>query len=302
MHRLNNLQSSDLSLLPILEALIQERHVSRAAARLNRSQPAVSHALARLRDLFKDPLLVRGEGGLQPTARALQLVEPLGEALALIRSMVDQPSFDAEQCDRHFRISMSDYGANILLPSLISKIQRSAPLMDLTVVSYGRDRAIAAVLEGEIDLAVGVYPFLRQAAGRDLESALLFEDSFACLFDGERGASTISFEEYLVRPHVRVAVGLHDDSEVDTALARLGQKRRIAVQVPHWSAAPNIIRGTDLILTSATRSFDHLLQGRLRRSPLPFQLSNFPFVQTWHRRRERDAAHGWLRKAVAEAV
>ena len=76
MHRLNNLQPSDLSLLPILEALIAERHISRAAIRLNRSQPAVSHALARLRDLFNDPLLVRGEGGLQPTARALQLVEP----------------------------------------------------------------------------------------------------------------------------------------------------------------------------------------------------------------------------------
>lgn len=302
MHNFNSFQPADLSLLPILEALIEERHVSRAAIRLNRSQPAVSHALARLRDLFKDPLLVRGERGLQPTARALQLVEPLSEALALIRSIVDQPSFDPEQCDRHFRISMSDYGANILLPSLISKIRRSAPRMDLTIVSYGRDRAVAALLEGEIDLAVGVYPLLRQSGGKDLQSALLFEDSFACLFDGERGGSAVSFEDYLVRPHVRVAVGLHDDSEVDTALARLGHKRRIAIQVPHWSAAPDLVKGTDLILTSATRSFDHVSPGSLRRSPLPFRLSSFPFVQTWHRRRERDAAHCWLREAVAEAV
>ncbi|MCW6533852.1 LysR family transcriptional regulator [Sphingomonas sp. MMSM24] len=117
---MNNLQPSDLSLLPILEALIEERHVSRAAIRLNRSQPAVSHALARLRDLFNDPLLVRGKGGLQPTARALELVEPLAEALALIRSIIDQSRFDVAHCNRHFRLSMSDYGATILLPTLVA--------------------------------------------------------------------------------------------------------------------------------------------------------------------------------------
>lgn len=302
MHRLNNLQPSDLSLLPILEALIEERHVSRAAIRLNRSQPAVSHALARLRDLFNDPLLVRGEGGLQPTARALQLVEPLGEALALIRSMVDQPPFDAEQCDRHFRLSMSDYGATILLPTLVSQVRRSAPRMDLSIVSYGRERAIAALIDGEIDLAVGVYPVLKRPGSTDLRSALLFEDSFACLFDGKQEDATISLEEYLARPHVRVAVALHDDSEIDDALARLGRKRRIVVQVPHWSAAPDIIRGTDLILTAARRSLEHPAPGSLRCSPLPFQLGSFPFVQTWHRRRERDAAHCWLRDAVADAA
>lgn len=302
MHRLNNIQPSDLSLLPILEALIAERHISRAAIRLNRSQPAVSHALARLRDLFNDPLLVRGEGGLQPTARALQLVEPLGEALALIRSLVDQPTFDAERCDRHFRLSMSDYGATILLPTLVSQVRQMAPQMNLSIVSYGRERAIAALMDGEIDLAVGVYPVLKQPGGRDLRSALLFEDSFACLFDAEQEGTPISLEHYLTRPHVRVAVALHDDSEVDDALARLGHKRRIAVQVPHWSAAPDLVRGTDLILTAARRSLDHIVPGNLRCSPLPFQLGSFPFVQTWHRRRERDAAHGWLRDAVANAA
>lgn len=302
MHSLNSFQPADLSLLPILEALIEERHVSRAAIRLNRSQPAVSHALARLRDLFNDPLLVRSDGGLQPTARALQLVEPLGEALALIRSIVDQPLFDAEQCDRHFRLSISDYGTTILLPSLMSKVRRSAPRMDLTVVSYGRDRAITALLDGEIDLAVGVYPVLKQASGTDLRSALLFEDSFACLFDGAINGAAISLEDYLARPHVRVAVALHDDSEVDDALARLGSKRRIVLQVPHWSAAPEVVRGTDLILTAAKRSLKRITPETLRRSPLPFQLGSFPFVQTWHRRRERDAAHRWLRDAVADAA
>lgn len=213
MHDPNNIQPSDLSLLPILEALIEERHVSRATLRLNRSQPAVSHALARLRDMFDDPLLVRGEGGLQPTARALQLAEPLGEALALMRSMVGQPSFDMVQCQRQFRLSLSDYGATILLPALVARLRKSAPLLDLTVVSYGRERALAALMDGEIDLAVGVYPMLKQASHRDLKSTVLFEETFACLFEQSDGRKALSLKDYLARPHVRVSVALQDNSD-----------------------------------------------------------------------------------------
>jgi DNA-binding transcriptional LysR family regulator len=299
MQDTNNFHPSDLGLLPFLEALIEERHVSRAALRLNRSQPAVSHALARLRDIFNDPLLVRGEGGLQPTARALQLAEPLGEALALMRSMVAQTSFNAEQCHRHFRLSLSDYGAAILQPTLVSRLRKSAPLVDLSIVSYGRERALAALIDGEIDLAVGVYPTLKQAGHADLKSALLFEETFACLFDESSGHGAFSFDDYLARPHVRVSVALQDDSEVDDALARLGYKRRIAVQLPHWSAAPDLVRGSDLVLTAAKRSIEHLGKGGLQCSELPFQLSSFPFVQTWHRRREKDAPHRWLREEIA---
>lgn len=299
MHEKNNLNPADLSLLPILEALIEERHVSRAALRLHRSQPAVSHALARLRDLFQDPLLVRGGGGLQPTARALQLAEPLGEALALLRSMLDQQRFDPAQCRRHIRLSLSDYGAAILLPELIPRLRHAAPLMDISVVSYGRDRALAALTDGEIELAVGVYPALRGASQGDLRSALLFEEDFACLFDGTGGQGALSLGEYLARPHLRVAVAWQDDSEVDDALARLGHKRRVAVQIPHWSAAPGLVRGTDLVLTAARRSIEPLGQAGLRCGDLPFRLNRFPFVQTWHRRRDKDAPHRWLRDEIS---
>lgn len=302
MHNMNNFHPSDLSLLPILAALIDERHVSRAALRLNRSQPAVSHALARLRAIFNDPLLVRGEGGLQPTARALQLAEPLAEALALVRSMVDQPHFDVERCTRQFRLSLSDYGAVILLPELVARLRKSAPMVDLSIVSYGRERALAALVDGEIDLAIGVYPVLKQAAHSDLRNTLLFEETFACLFDKSGGCAALSLDDYLTRPHVRVAVAPQDDSEVDDALARIGRKRRIAVQIPHWSAAPDLLSGTDLLLTAAKRSIEHLGKQSLQCSELPFRLSSFPFVQTWHRRRDNDAPHRWLREQIDEAA
>ncbi|MBP2297338.1 LysR family transcriptional regulator [Azospirillum picis] len=302
MHGMNGPLPSDLNLLLVLEALLAERHVSRAAMRLNRSQPAVSHALARLRDIFGDPLLVRGEGGLQPTARALQLAGPLAEALALVRSMVDPPTFDIGQCSRHFRLSLSDYGTAILLPPLVARLRKAAPLIDLSVVSYGRDRALAALIDGEIDLAVGVYPELAAAGRRDLMSDLLFRETFACLSDGAVQPGALSIERYLARPHVRVTVALEDDSEVDAALARLGHKRRIAIQIPHWSAAPDLVRGTDLVLTAAKRSLEALETGSLRCSEPPFRLAGFPFVQTWHRRREKDAPHRWLREEIALAA
>ncbi|MDO1585427.1 LysR family transcriptional regulator [Rhizobium oryzicola] len=297
MHDSNNIHPSDLGLLPVLEALLEERHVSRAALRLNRSQPAVSHALARLRDIFDDPLLVRAEGGLQPTARALQLAEPLGEALALMRSLVNQTSFDMEQCNSHFRLSLSDYGAAILLPALVSRLRKSAPSVDLSIVSYGRERALAALLDGEIDMAIGVYPKLEHL--RDLKNVVLFEETFACLFDHSAGSKALSLKDYLARPHIRVSVALQDNSEVDEALSRLGHKRRIAVQIPHWSAAPDLVRESDLVLTAASRSIEGLSGGSLQCGELPFQLNKFPFVQTWHRRREKDAAHRWLREEIA---
>lgn len=302
MQEMNNIAASDLNLLLVLEALLEERHVSRAALRLNRSQPAVSHALARLRDIFNDPLLVRGSDGMQPTARALQLAEPLSEALALVRSMVEQPLFGIGQTERLFRVSLSDYGAAILLPALVSRLRQSAPLVDLTIVSYGRERALAALTDGELDLAVGVYPTLKQASHRDLNSILLFEESFACLVDAKSTSVPLDLAAYLSRPHVQVSVALQDSSEIDTALLRLGHKRRIAVQIPHWSTAPDLVRGTDLILTTARRSIEHLSGHGLLCLEVPFALPSFPFVQTWHRRRDRDAAHHWLRGQIEGLV
>ncbi|WP_413715190.1 LysR substrate-binding domain-containing protein [Sphingobium sp. B7D2B] len=140
---------------------------------------------------------------------------------------------------------------------------------------------------------------LGRARRSDLRSTTLFGETFACLFDQPSDGDALTLEEYLARPHVRVTVALQDDSEIDDALARLGHKRRIAVQVPHWSTAPELIMGTDLILTAARRSIEHLGYGHC--SALRFRLNSFPFVQTWHRRRYNDPAHRWLRAQI-EAI
>ena len=301
MHHTNNLRAIDLNLLVILEALLSERHLSRAALRLHMSQPAVSHALARLRHLLGDPLLLRGKGGFQPTARALALARPLAEALQNVRSVLGGAVFDAASTQRVFRLAMSDYGAAQVLPLLLRRLRSDAPGIDLAISYASRPAMLAALQDGEIDLALGVFAQLPH----QLHSDLLFEETFICALDPASLApgETLNLETYLARPHVLVAStdgGMA--GEVDAALAKLGRTRRVAVRLPHWTVAPALIRGTDLVLTVARRAVqgpDH--QGLMLQAP-PFAIAPFAFELVRHQRTDGDAGIAWLRAAIASAL
>lgn len=301
MHHTNSLRAIDLNLLVILEALLSERHLSRAATRLHMSQPAVSHALARLRHLLGDPLLLRGKGGFQPTARALALARPLAEALQNVRSVLGGAAFDAASTQRVFRLAMSDYGAAQVLPALLRRLRTDAPGIDLSISYASRPAMLAALQDGEIDLALGVFAQLPQ----QLHSDLLFEETFICAMDPASLApdQVLTLEAYLARPHVLVAStdgGMA--GEVDAALAKLGKTRRIAVRLPHWTVAPELLKGTDLILTVARRAVQgHAGQGWMLQAP-PFAIAPFGFELVRHHRTDGDAGIAWLRAAIASAV
>ncbi|MCU1721564.1 LysR family transcriptional regulator [Pseudomonas sp. 5P_5.1_Bac1] len=297
---MDDLRRIDLNLLLTLHALLAEQHVSRAALRLHRSQPAVSHALAQLREIFADPLLVRRGGRLQPTARALELTQPLQDALQQLDGLLSSPGFDPTRARRSFRLAMSDYGARVVLPRLMRGLREDAPEVDLVVTQGSREAMLSQLFDGEIDLALGVFPTL----AAPLRAETLFEERFACLADRDslppRGGLTLP--QWLARPHVLVAVRPGADNEIDLALAALGEQRRVALALPHWTAATEVIAGTDLLLTVARRS----LAGRLSLSGLrcfepPLPIRAFNFQQAWHERREGDAAHRWLRGRVMQA-
>src|SRR5450830_26046 len=301
MHQMNNLRSVDLNLLVILEALLSERHLSRAAERLHMSQPAVSHALARLRHLLDDPLLLRGKGGFQPTARALELARPLAEALQSVRSVLGGAVFEAATAQRVFRLAMSDYGAALLLPRLLRRVRTQAPGIDLLVSYASRPAVVAAVQDGEIDLALGVFPQLPEQLHRET----LFEESFVCALDPASLApgASLDLDTYLERPHVLVASNENGmAAEVDAALAQLGHTRRIAVRLPHWTVAPELLLGTDLILTVAQRAVQGSVAQGLALYEPPFAITPFQFELIRHRRTEGDAGIAWLRAAIARAV
>lgn len=300
MHKMNDLRRIDLNLLVILDALLSEQHVTRAAERLHLSQPAVSHALARLRDVLGDPLLVRAGSTLVPTARALELVAPLAEALAQVQSLLAPNTFDPATARRTFRVAMSDYGAAIILPGLIRTLRREAPGIDLQISHASREGMLEGVLNGDIDLAAGVFPEMPN----ELRSSVLFEERYVCLLDRRRlpADGVLDLPTYLSRPHVLLEMRGSGTPEIERALTALRERRRVAISLPHWSVAPQLISGTDLILTVSSRSVRDIDQQQLIVLPPPFEIAPFTFVLVWHKRRGGDQALNWLNRRIEEGI
>lgn len=299
---MNNLRRIDLNLLVTLHVLLLEKHISRAALRLHKSQPAVSHALAHLRKLFDDPLLIRRNGKLELTARAAELTLPLNEALGQLGALLEPPQFDPSQAQRVFRLAMSDYGARVLLPDLVREVRATAPGIELVVTQSSREAMMADVIDGESDMAVGVYP---ERLPEDLRVRTLFVERFACLADARTLQESGSLDQasWLARPHVLVAMRSGIDGEIDQALKREGLSRTIAVTLPHWGVANELIAGTDLILTVARRSLCVIDQDpRVRVFEPPLAIAPFDFKLIWHQRREADPAHSWLRGLIMQVV
>lgn len=298
MNAANSLRGVDLNLLVILDAVLAERHVSRASLRLGMSQPAVSHALARLRELFDDPLLIRRDGAFVLTVRAQQLVPLLSNTLHQIRMVVGTVRFDPASEVRQFRIAMSDYGSAVLLPRLIPLLRREAPTVSLVVTHSDRSGMVRQIMDGEVDLALGVF----SESSSDFKSSVLFEERFVCVV-ADDSLGKLTMETYLQRPHILVAMKELGGNEIDVALTKLGLSRNIALTLPHWSVARNLVSGTDLVLTIARRALGSLCSGgsTVILEP-PFSIPAFQFTMNWHDRRTHDPAHHWFREAVSRAV
>ncbi|GGW65530.1 LysR family transcriptional regulator [Vreelandella hamiltonii] len=299
---MNNLRRIDLNLLVTLHALLVEKHVSRAARRLHKSQPAVSHALAHLRAIFDDPLLVRRTGKLELTSRASELLPALTEALHQLGALLDQPAFDPAQAKRVFRLTMSDYGSRVILPGLVQRLRSDAPGVELQVAQGSRASMLAGVHDGEIDMAFGVFP---SPLSDELRTHTLFIEHFVCAADKNTLPSTGSLDKtaWLSRPHVLVAMHSSESNEIENALHREGVTRRVAITLPHWGAASRVVANTDLIVTTAQRSFDLFLED----SPLqlfapPYPIDPFAYDMVWHSRRESDPGHNWLRQTIIEIL
>ena len=297
---MNDLRRIDLNLLVILDALLGEQHVTRAAERLHLSQPAVSHALARLRDLLGDPLLVRAGSGLMPTARALELAAPLAEILAQVQSLLAPNTFDPASARRTFRLAMSDYGAAIILPGLIRTLRAEAPGIDLQISHASREGMVEGLLNGDIDLAAGVLPELPG----ELRSTPLFEERYVCLLDRHSlpADGQLDLPTYLSRPHVLLEMRGSGTPEIERTLTALRERRRVAISLPHWSVAPRFISGTDLILTVASRALNEVDDQSLIVVPPPFEIAPFTFVSAWHKRRGGDQALNWLNQRIGEGI
>ncbi len=294
----------DLNLLWVFQAVYRERNQTRAARRLNLTQPALSHSLARLRDLFRDPLFVRVARGMEPTAEAQRLAPMIDAALHSITAAL-QPAdrFDPQTATQAIQISLLDYEAALLLPRLSARLAAEAPGLDLRTRHVRGPDALALLDAGDIDLAIGVYPG-DHAARFAFES--LFEERFIVIARRNHprlSGPVISLDDYCRESHVLVSFRGDSTGRVDQELAGLGRQRRVALTVAHFHVAPFAVAETDLIATVPARLaeiYRHLCPIALFDPPLP--LPAFTEQAAWHRRREGDGALAWFRSLLHQVA
>lgn len=292
------LENTDLNLLVVFEALMAERNVTRAATRIGRSQPAMSAALARLRDLMKDDLFVRAPRGLQPTPRALDLAGPIGEALSSIRrSLPLTQSFEPASSTASLTIGMTDFPASTLMPRIVGMLRARAPKMSLRFRTFiGRNDALALLDAGEADVTISVPP---DPAARIL-SRPLFSETFACLLRHDHpAADRLDLKTFAALPHLLVSPENEGYGFVDAALAKRGLKRFIALTVPQLFTVPAVIAASDLVATIPRGAFCNI-GGSLRLLPPPLKLDPLPFVLCWHRRNDSHPVQEWARNCIVE--
>ena len=295
---MNNIRQLDIHLLLTLQALLTEKHISKAAVKLFKSQPAVSHSLAELRKVFNDPLLIRQNGKLERTPRAEELLKPLTEILNQIQILLEPKQFDPSTAHRTFKIAMSDYGAHVVLPNLVQTLRLVAPDIQLQITQASRESMQLQVIEGELDFAFGVF---NHEPPDGVFMATLFIEEFRCIADAKQYPHDLNLDEWLDCPHVLVAMQANSPNEIDMTLTQNGLKRRIVTTLSHWGIANELIQGTDLILTVAQRNIIQFINNpNYKIFAPPITLPSFDFKMIWHKRRENDPAHIWLRQLILQ--
>ena len=239
-----NLAALDLNLLVALDALLLEANVSRAAMRIGLSQPATSHALARLRDLIGDPLLVRSGARMELTPRAQALRGPLAQALDQVRGLFIPDDFDAARSERQFRLMMPDLAVELLMPPLMKKLDAAAPGVRIDVVPWRGPAIFTAEFARTIDLVISIGD-----AFKGFHRQLLYTDSDAlAVRRGHPMAAKLERRDaFLSARHVAVVIRGQNADLIDTWLESKGVRRRIALVVPGYIEALHVVARTDLV-------------------------------------------------------
>src|SRR5258708_25837493 len=240
-----HLRTVDLNLLHALHALLEERHVTRAAKRCFLSQPAISRALERLRETLGDPLLVRTGRAYERTVRGERVLREVESIMGRLGAMVQGEEFSPARSQERFRVAMTDHGTTILLPVLLQRVRKAAPHARLEVSAWNT-KAYEDVVAGRIDLALSA-----EAVPPILESELIFDLDFVCLVGSARAVRTRRFtlQQYLRLPHAVVETLDGQQTMVDRPLPQLGVKRRVALRLPFFPPATFAIANTHFIPT-----------------------------------------------------
>jgi DNA-binding transcriptional LysR family regulator len=293
MHKVNS-KNFDFNLLIALKVLLEERHVSRAAARVYLSQPAMSRALGRLRAIFNDPLLVKSQQGLVLTERASQLLLPLQSILSDVETLVKSPETNPGDMQGEIRIATRDNETAVILPAIIKQVAAHAPLLRLNIVPLRGDD-YGPLDQHSVDF---ILSGTRPTSGT-LHQLKVLDEGFVCLVDKNSQAANqpLTLDHYLQMRHCLVSITNVGAGLVDKLLAEKNLKREVAIKIPYFSSVPHIIQDSDLIITLPARL------GRLlaMHYPLiclepPIPIPNYQIHLYWHPKQHMNPIHQWIRK------
>lgn len=295
-----NVSALDLNLLRVFDAVLHERTVTAAAARLALTQPAVSNALGRLRRLLGDPLFVRTASGMEPTPFARGVAEPVRQALALLETALAQgPGFEPATATRSFRFYMSDVGQVEFLPPLVERVQRVAPGVKLEAVGLDPEDIADALGSGAIDVAVGFLPGL----GPPVARRALFKDPYLCLMRADHPLERLTRKTFMEASHALVTYRAGGHRVIEEALERSGAARRIALRVPHFTVVPMVLERTDLILTLPARvARVYERRGNFKSLTPPIPIPPAEVAVHWHERFDADPGNRWLREQLVDLL
>lgn len=297
---MNNPRRLDLNLLVTLDVLLSEHNVTRAAERLNLAQPSVSVHLAKLRDIFGDPLLLPGPRGMRPTARADELREPLRQALeALERAVSPASPFDPAEARHTWCVAASDYSESTILLPALSGLRSAAPGTRLAVLETVPSRIARQAEQGEIDLAFHT----TEGAPSGLHRRALFTERYVLV--GRAGHPRLkkrpTLSQFCELEHVIVSPdGGGFYGVTDKALAGAGLARRVVLSVPHFLFVMSVLARTDLVAMLPSRLVRDT--SALQVVEPPADVPGFEMAMLWHERSHRDPAHQWLREYIADSV
>ena len=304
-----NIGQVDLNLLVYFEALVKHQSVTKAANDLGITQPAMSNALRRLRDLFDDPLLVRGSHGMSPTKFALDLQPDISMMLSNMETiLVKDRKFDHRHSNHVFRIAVSDYVESTLIPSLLSYIRKEAPYITLDLLTPS-DVTLEDLESGHIDMIINRFDNLPQS----FYQKTLWRDHYTCVFNEQHPLNKeTTLENYLAADHIWVSkTGMGSGERmvstnaprlgwVDKQMKKLGYKRNIALFTRHYQSAILLAHKSDLVVTlpsRATRFYEHA-DNLIIKEP-PFEIPSIEIKMAWSPRLQNDKRHKWLRDTIS---
>lgn len=294
-----NWRAFDLNLLVLFDAVMQDRSVTRAGRRIGLSQPAMSHALNRLRDLLKDELFVRTPTGMRPTPRAEQLAALLRQALRELQQVLQPETFVPATADRRFSLAINNYAAVVVAPPLVTAVSTAAPSVQLDLRPSGTLDIIECLDRGDLDLAIGSV----DSFGERFACTQLLEDEFVMVMRRRHpaGRGALSAKVLAGLTHLDPPIGENTDF-LDAWLSERGLTRRIALRAPYLSARA-ILSRSDLAATLSRRIAQEFVRtDRLQIHELPVKSPVVRTTMLWHRRLDNHPAHRWLRDRIIAAT